>query len=175
MGRQHAHVQQLHDQYGPVVRIGPNHVSFTDASAINAIYGHRVGALAKVPETRKADFVHAVFGFMGNGIEILHAAGEDHQRLRRALSHGFSDKGLREQQPLIHGYVDLMMQQLRRRCARRRRDGDDDDEATGEREVVDMELWVRLATNDIVGDLSMGQSLKMLEKGELHPWAANTG
>ena len=29
---------RLHEQYGPLVRIGPNHVSFADCSLINLVY-----------------------------------------------------------------------------------------------------------------------------------------
>lgn len=34
-------VKKLHDQYGPVVRIAPNQVSFSDPTALKVIYGHR--------------------------------------------------------------------------------------------------------------------------------------
>ncbi|KAJ2969440.1 hypothetical protein NUW54_g12963 [Trametes sanguinea] len=38
-GYQHLYVQRLHDRYGDVVRIGPNELSFRDASIINAVLG----------------------------------------------------------------------------------------------------------------------------------------
>lgn len=31
--------RRVHEKYGPVVRVGPNHVSFSDASVIPQIYG----------------------------------------------------------------------------------------------------------------------------------------
>jgi hypothetical protein len=42
-GVQARHTQKLHERYGPVVRIGPKHLSFTDPKAWKDIYGHRVG------------------------------------------------------------------------------------------------------------------------------------
>lgn len=30
---------KLHEQYGPLVRVGPNHVSISDASCIPVLYG----------------------------------------------------------------------------------------------------------------------------------------
>ena len=35
--------RKLHEQYGPIVRIGPNHVSFADPVAIPIIYGIGTG------------------------------------------------------------------------------------------------------------------------------------
>ncbi|PMD42183.1 hypothetical protein L207DRAFT_377650, partial [Hyaloscypha variabilis F] len=35
----HTDILELHDKYGPVVRIAPNEVSFVDATALSAVYG----------------------------------------------------------------------------------------------------------------------------------------
>jgi hypothetical protein len=40
-GHQHLIMQQLHEKYGGVVRIGPNHLSIRDAAAIPAMFGAR--------------------------------------------------------------------------------------------------------------------------------------
>lgn len=34
-----AEYRKLHQQYGPIVRVGPNHVAVSDPSAIPIIYG----------------------------------------------------------------------------------------------------------------------------------------
>ena len=39
------YVDDAHKQYGPVVRIQPNHVSVADEGVVNAIYGHGNGML----------------------------------------------------------------------------------------------------------------------------------
>ena len=36
----------------------------------------------------------------------------EHSRMRRVLGHGFSEKAVREQEPLIQGYVDLLIRSL---------------------------------------------------------------
>lgn len=33
----------------------------------------------------------------------------EHSRMRRVLAHAFSEKALREQEPLIQGYVNMLM------------------------------------------------------------------
>lgn len=32
-------INKLHERYGPVVKLGPNEVSFNDASCVKTIYG----------------------------------------------------------------------------------------------------------------------------------------
>ena len=49
-----------------------------------------------------------------DGVEnILNVESEvNHARMRRVLAHGFSEKAVREQEPLILEYVDLFMRSL---------------------------------------------------------------
>jgi hypothetical protein len=46
-GVQALRTQQLHAKYGNVVRIGPNHLSFTDPAAWKDIYGHKSADMEK--------------------------------------------------------------------------------------------------------------------------------
>jgi averantin hydroxylase len=49
-----------------------------------------------------------------NGVyAILSADRADHSRFRRLLSHSFSEKAMREQQPVITSYVNLLINRLR--------------------------------------------------------------
>jgi hypothetical protein len=41
-GNQHIYYMRLHEDYGPVVRVSPNEVSFISTEAREEIYGHRV-------------------------------------------------------------------------------------------------------------------------------------
>ena len=38
-GRQHEYFRRLHEDYGPVVRVGPNEVSICDAGAVKSVLG----------------------------------------------------------------------------------------------------------------------------------------
>jgi hypothetical protein len=38
MGNRREYIHHLHQQYGPVVRLGPNEVSFTSVEALKEIY-----------------------------------------------------------------------------------------------------------------------------------------
>lgn len=87
-------------------------------------------------------------------------AGEaDHARLRRVLSHGFSEKAIRDQEPVVQTHATMLVQRLRDRIH---------DGATAGK--VDMYHWLSWATFDIIGDLAFGEPFGCLQNSEYHPW-----
>ena len=63
----------------------------------------------------------------------------------RLLAHAFFEKALRDQEGLIGGYVDTLINKLRVAV----RHGPS---------VVDIKVWMNLTTFDITGDLMLGES-----------------
>ena len=146
----------MHDRYGEVVRIAPNELSFTSASAWQDIYGHHQGRL-NFPKNPLwfapgPDGIHS----------ILSANDADHARYRRLLSHAFSDKALRQQEHLLLSYVDLLMMRL----------GDQIKASNNGTARVDLVRWFNFTTFDIIGDLSLGESFHCLEESRLHDWVS---
>ena len=93
-----------------------------------------------------------------NGIHsILSANDADHSRYRRLLSHAFSDRALREQEPLLQHYIDFLVRRLR-------------EYASNPSSTVDMVQWFNFTTFDIVGDLALGSSFGNLEKARYDGW-----
>ncbi|KAI1112770.1 isotrichodermin C-15 hydroxylase [Nemania sp. NC0429] len=155
IGVQAHRTQKIHEKYGPVVRIGPDHLSFTDTRAWKDIYGHRVGNDLHANEMSKAKtFVKSIRSIPTS---IINADREEHSRFRRALSHGFSDAAMREQEPEIVKYVDLLIKRLHQECHQGK-------------EKLNIEAWYNWTTFDIVGDLVFGQSFKCLQNASYHPW-----
>ncbi|KAI1130325.1 isotrichodermin C-15 hydroxylase [Nemania abortiva] len=147
--------QKFHDQYGPVVRIGPNHLSFTDSTAWKDIYGHRVGNDLHTNEMSKAtQFVRTIRSIPTS---IINSDREEHSRFRRALSHGFSDAAMRQQEPEIMKYVDLLIERLHQECDQGNKS-------------QNLEAWYNWTTFDIVGNLVFGQSFNCLQRASYHPW-----
>ncbi|KXX82516.1 Isotrichodermin C-15 hydroxylase [Madurella mycetomatis] len=152
-------VHKLHEKYGPVVRIAPNHLSYTDLRAWKDIYGHRSGPQhANTPENPKSRlFYRDDDDDAEPPPNILNASREEHSRLRRAIAHGFSDRAMREQEPLIQRYVDLLAKGLRE---------------SGEegKKPLDLVKWYNWATFDIIGDLTFAESFGCLEEKRTHPF-----
>ena len=139
----------------------------TDDPSRKDIYGYQNGAVVKGEEFPKA----ACF-YRNRGVppSIVSETRENHALLRRQMSPGFSDRSLREQEKIVKGYVDLLIQRLRERCIPAR-----DDEAEGKaerkpvssasRSAVDIRHWFNYVTFDIIGDLAFGESFGCLEQG----------
>lgn len=149
-------MRKLHDRYGPIVRLSPNEVSFIEASAWDDIYGHSL----RNPSFPKDPLWHFP---APNGIRsILTANDADHARFRRLLMPGFSEKALRDQEPLIQSYIELFITRLLQKTT-------ETDNGTASVNIVQ---WFNFILFDIVGDLSFGESFHCLETSQYHPWIA---
>ena len=145
--------EAFHDQYGHVVRIAPNELSFIDGQAWQDIYAHHQGR-SNFPK-------NPLWMAPGdNGIHsILSANDADHARYRRLLSHAFSERALRQQEYLLLQYIDLLISRLT-------------EKATSSNPIIDMMQWLNFTTFDIVGDLSLGESFHCLEESRYHGWVS---
>ncbi|ORY67805.1 putative cytochrome P450 [Pseudomassariella vexata] len=167
-GYQAFHTQKLHDVYGPVVRIATNHLSFTDPIAWKDIYGHRLSSsgtdttdeLKKTSEMMKSKQFSVSMEDLSTS--IINAPREEHSRLRRALSHGFSDASIRAKEAKITRLVDVLIQRLKEECSK--------NAAKEGTKAFNMESWYNWATFDIIGSLVFGESFGCLQSAEYHPW-----
>lgn len=146
-------VKELHDQYGPIVRIAPDELAYISASAWKDIYGFRSGK----PQNPKDLMLLPAF-HEGQAVDLVRNNEADHTRVRRLLSHAFSTKALEEQQPLITSYVDLLVRGLKEKAV----------------QPQDMVVWFNWTTFDIIGDLTFGESFHCLQNQRLHPWIETT-
>ena len=146
--------KKFHDEYGHVVRINPNTLSFNTAQAWKDIYCLRPG---KVQMPKYA--ILAQNGFVPPLTSITNDA--EHARVRALISPAFSERAVREQESLVMKFVDLLIQRLKVQVGG----------STGGE--VDLVRWYNFATFDIVGDLSLGQSFDSLNTGKYHVWISN--
>ncbi|KAK2597583.1 hypothetical protein N8I77_012361 [Diaporthe amygdali] len=150
-GEQIHFMRRLHEKYGPVIRFSPNELSYTDPQAWKDICGYDRGK----PENLKAPEAHLP---PHNGTpHLITAKTADHRRVRRLFSPAFSDRSLRQQEPLFRKYVDLLISKLR--------------ETDGQ--PVQLGEMLNFATFDIMGDLTFGQPLGLLESAEYSSWVKN--
>ncbi|KAG9231681.1 cytochrome P450 [Amylocarpus encephaloides] len=149
-GKAHEKILSLHTQYGDVVRVGPNALSFTHPEAWREVCGHLKQGQAengKDPKYLNEEFDKS----------LISASRERHGPMRRAMAHGFSARAMAEQQPMINAYIDAFMTALRK-C------GED-----GMR-PLNLTEWYEWTTFDIIGDLSFGESFGCLKNHKSHPW-----
>lgn len=146
------HVSELHHRYGPVVRIAPDELAFSSPQAWRDIYGHRPGQ-EEFPKWRG---FYRIFKHIPSS--IINADTNEHGLLRRQLVTGFSDRAMREQEPIIGSYADLLISRLK--------------EAVKIDSRQNMQEWYTWTTFDVIGDLSFGVDggFGCLKNASYHPW-----
>jgi hypothetical protein len=154
---------RLHSKYGPVVRVSPTEISYIDSeayggglsgkNAFKEIYGHRLSGKRSFAKDRR------LYAIPVNGTtSILSSDDANHARQRRVLSHAFSDKALKEEEPLFKRWASLLVTKL---------------EALASTDApVDLVAYYNFTTFDIMGDLTFAESLHMLEGSKYSPWVA---
>lgn len=88
---------------------------------------------------------------------IITCSRNDHSRMRRTVAHAFSEKALREQEPILESYVDTLISRLKDKSA----DG-----------PVDVVEWFNWTTFDIMGDLTYSSPFDCLKEGQYHEWVS---
>lgn len=128
----------------PLVRLSPGEVAVSDISAVREI--HRVGG-----KYMKSPWYQTL---TPKGVQNLFNTNDPqfHSRHRRLLSMPMSDSSLRVVEPLVDSRIQLTIHRMK-----------DDMERAG---VVNIHKWWILMTSDIIGELSFGESLGLLETGK---------
>ncbi|CAN9137705.1 unnamed protein product [Alternaria alternata] len=149
--------QDLHRKYGHVVRVNHDELSVTDPNAWKDIYGHGTkGTAGSVPHK---DWFK--YGSSPNGaVSIILARDQDHSRQRKIFTPAFSDRALKQQEPLFVKYVDKLVTRLRQTVE------------NNPNEKLDMVRLYNFCTFDVMGDLTFGEPLHMLDKGDYDPWVS---
>lgn len=152
-GRLHERLRELHDQYGDVVRIRPNALAYRSPQAWKDIYGHRKAG--NLPFSKDPEFYMPAAPGQSH---LINANEVDHSRQKRLLTNAFSERALREQEPIISSYIDTFIIRLQ--------------EFADREESVNLEEWLNFLTFDIIGDLAFGEPFGCLEGSGYHPWVA---
>ncbi|OTA99206.1 hypothetical protein M426DRAFT_325350 [Hypoxylon sp. CI-4A] len=142
---------KLHDRYGPVVRTSPNELSYIDVSLWKEIYGHKAPGHVEFAKDEK---YHS--GMKGRPT-ILNADRHYHGYVRKLVAHGFSEKALREQEPIIQKYVDVLFRRLQ-------------ETSQGGATPMDIAKWYNFMTFDLIGFLTFGESFDCLTNTRIHKW-----
>ncbi|CAP61987.1 uncharacterized protein PODANS_5_1260 [Podospora anserina S mat+] len=149
-GRLHHRIKQLHDQYGPVVRIAPDELSFTLDGAWHDIYCGGYG--------NKGFPKHDAYRNAQTFVSLFDADDENHTRLRNLLGKEFfSLNSARRQERIVQEYTTLMISQLRKQYVKTK-------------QPADMREWYNFLTFDVAARVTLSEDFGCLEKRTYHPW-----
>lgn len=144
-------ISRLHEQYGSVVRVGPNHLSVDGTVGWEPIYASGRGSKTEC-EKQKGFF--APF----DKDSLINASKSVHRRLRKALMPGFTPTSLRRRGHVVENYTDVLLDQFGKLAE--------------SKETFDIGKWLNMATFDIIVHLVLGIRFRCLEKGEYQEWSS---
>lgn len=93
-GRRTETIHSWHEKYGPIVRVGPNEISFSGVEHVRDIYGQS--------SVFMKDAVYDTFG--RKGIFSMRDKYE-HRERRRFLNHAFTQSNIFDLEPLMKGHI----------------------------------------------------------------------
>ena len=138
---------KLHLRYGDVVRIMPDELSFINPAAWADTYVSR----PQLPKSEKRTMVN-VMGVRPLPTILRH---EDHAPQRRLWNPAFSERALREQEPVLREYADKLMKRFA--------------EHAEKHTEIDLSTWLQFATFDIMSDMCFGESFGSIDNSQHHP------
>ncbi|OAL19048.1 hypothetical protein AYO20_11695 [Fonsecaea nubica] len=159
-GRRHIDLHLIHEQYGDIVRFGPDKLSFRTAQALYDIYTDRKANMIKTGWTHVGETINPGVTTHIISDRQLHAAR------RKLLNNAFSDRAM-------NSLDKYMLAQIRKWCAHlgQASDSNSDDEGTREKPATawgkerDMGQWSTLLTLDVLGELCFGASFNSMKSG----------
>ncbi|KAI0828784.1 cytochrome P450 [Hypoxylon sp. FL0890] len=133
----HIEIWRNHQKYGPVVRIGPDRLTFNSATALRDIYQNE--RVTKPPTylcTQAKPGAHSIWNALDRGM---------HRRKRKLVGRATTDASMRSFEPSMIEQVDIFIQQLGRI----------------RHQPVDVKNRCSYLSFDIIGLLSFGYSLHL--------------
>ncbi|PVH75721.1 benzoate 4-monooxygenase cytochrome P450 [Cadophora sp. DSE1049] len=144
--------RHLYEQHKtqPIIRLGPNSLSFADIRAIKDIYGHNTPC-------RKDDQYSVAAGAHFNLLDVVDK--NDHARKRKLLSNAFATRNLEAWEFKVSDKVEKMMVQFDKRCTAPLPKGQ---LPRPEELTVNFRKWSNLFTVDAIADIALSETLGLL-------------
>ncbi|KAJ6480316.1 cytochrome P450 [Mycena sanguinolenta] len=150
-GNLHLYTQELHVEYGPVIRIGPNELSVTDISLLPSILGSNgmpKGPLwggRKIVRTRATNSQEAALANL-----ISCRDPKLHAEARKAWNRAFIPAAIKGYEPMLIRRVAQLV------------------EAIGARSdaSVDLSQWLSFFSFDFMGDIVFGGGFELMRDGD---------
>ncbi|KAI5867005.1 cytochrome P450 [Durotheca rogersii] len=140
---------RVHEDYGPIVRIGPNHVSVADPQSMKLIYGvqnvFRKSAFYPLAEAiYQGKFLPTLFTTESN---------EYHMRLKRGSTRAFAMDTVVGLEPFVDKCISLLLERLR------------EVSQNGKQGINPVE-WMQYFAFDVLGEINFSKDLGFLENGK---------
>lgn len=139
----------LHKKYGPVVRLGPNVLSFSDPDALKTIYGLNKGFI-------KSEFYVVQQSVVkGHSLQSLFSTTDNdfHMQFRRCVNSAFAMSALVQYEPFVDNTTKLFLKQTERLYITNP-------------EKCDFTRWLQFYAFDVIGEITYSKRHGFIEKNE---------
>ncbi|KAE8331454.1 cytochrome P450 [Aspergillus sergii] len=141
----HKWMAELHRQYGDIVRVSPNELSYISASSVEWIHGAKANKLARGPfyagdPNRPADSMLSTQDL------------NEHRWRRRGWERGFGTVQLKEYEPRVLKHLEVLVSQLNAR----------------DKQTINMTNWCEFFAYDVMSDLAFSEDFGMLKEAKPH-------
>lgn len=144
-GKRIYYIDSLHQKYDRIVRIAPLEVSISDITAFKEIYKTQSGC-------RKSDWYAKLTGESEPGMFSV-SDPKVHSERRRLFANTFTSGFLKKVEPSIRSKVELAVARIK--------------EEVRTQGTADVYKWWTFLATDVIGELSFGDSFRMLEQGKV--------
>ncbi|OAP61255.1 hypothetical protein AYL99_03456 [Fonsecaea erecta] len=148
--------QSIHEAHkkAPILRIGPNSLSFGDVNAIKDIYGHSSGC--------RKDLNYVILS--GTHTHLIDVVDKgEHGRKRKQLSSAFAIKNLEGWEFKVAEVTGRLLKQFDAHCTAPLSSQDDIPDPAGLN--LDFGKWINLFTIDAINNIALSAQLGLLEQG----------
>ncbi|KAL2836682.1 cytochrome P450 [Aspergillus pseudoustus] len=148
-GARSKRLAELHKKH-PVLRVGPNSLSYGDVRAIKDIYGHSTKCI-------KDDMYQLLSGSHFNLADVIDK--KEHQRKRKVLSSAYALKNLEDWEFKVIDKVTKLCGQFDRRCPT-----SNESSLQADVNIIDWRAWSNFFTMDAIADIGLNSSLGFLDQ-----------
>ncbi|ROW17642.1 hypothetical protein VPNG_00854 [Cytospora leucostoma] len=169
--RMHTENVRLHEDYGPIVRIGPNHVSVSDPQSMRSIYGvqnvfpkvtfaltnsyrSRESLSLQLNVCQSAFYPLAEAIYNGKFLPTLFTteSNEYHLHLKRGAANAFSMDVVAGLEQFADKCISTLVSRLREVC-------------NGGKDPINPVDWMQYFAFDVLGEINFSKDLGFMEKG----------
>ncbi|KAE8149085.1 cytochrome protein [Aspergillus avenaceus] len=151
-GRRSHTMLKAHEKH-PVLRIGPNALSYSDPAAIKDIYGHGTKCTKDV-------FYSKLSGTHFHLADVVDK--EEHARKRKVLSSAYAIKNLENWEYKVADMTERIIKAFDERCTDPLPDGQIPDSKDL---TIDYRMWTNLYTVAAIANIGLNEDLRFLDQG----------
>ncbi|KAK4160016.1 putative cytochrome P450 pisatin demethylase [Cladorrhinum sp. PSN259] len=138
---------ELHRKYGPVVRLGPNTLSFSDPDSLKTIYGLNKGFI-------KSEFYVVQQSVVkGHSLPSLFSTTDNdfHMQFRRCVNSAFAMSALVQYEPFVDNTTKLFLKQTEKLFTNQK---------------CDFTQWLQFYAFDVIGEITYSKRHGFIERNE---------